>query len=130
LGWDQAAKTLAAAGEPGDLVVFYSGFIETDLFAQNPQPSSLLSYVSWPLIAHLPANDVFMLLCLPLQQNERTDPYIKSLETEASKRDRVWVVGPDKQRDYFNDAMITQFGFHSVPRYLSNNEIKVSLLIR
>jgi len=130
LGWDQAAKTLAAAGQPGDVVVFYAAFIEADRFVQRPQDTYLLSYIGWPLLAHLPPNHGFALLSLPLQQNERTDPYIKSLEIQASKRNRVWVIGPDKQRDYFNDAMITQFGFHPVPSYLSNNEVKVSLLVR
>jgi hypothetical protein len=121
---------LATAGRPGDLVVFYAAFIEADLFAQRPQDTYLLSYVGWPLIAHLPPNHGFILLCLPLQQNDRTDPYIESLEIQASQRSRVWVIGPDKQRDYFNDAMISQFGFRPVSSYLGNNEIKVSLLIR
>jgi hypothetical protein len=130
LGWHQAASTLAVAGQPGDLVVFYSGLIEADLFAQSPQDSYMLSYVGWPLIAHLPPNHRFSLVSLPLLQNDRTDPYIKSLEIQASKHDRVWVIGPDKQRDYFAVEMITQFGFHSANSYLSTNLIKASLLVR
>jgi len=130
LGWDQAARTLAAAGRPGDLVVFYSAFIEADLFAQRPQDTYLLSYVGWPLIAHLPPNHSFTLVSLPLLQNERTDPYIKSLEIRAAKHDRVWVIGPDKQREYFNDKLISQFSFHPVPGHLSDNIIKASLLVR
>ena len=130
LGWDKAARILATAGRPGDLVVFYAAFIEADLFAQRPQDTYLLSYVGWPLLAHLPVNHGFTLLSLPLQQNERTDPYIKSLQIQASMRDRVWVVAPDKQRDYFNDEMIRQYGFHPVPGNLSSNDIKVSLLVR
>jgi len=130
LGWDQAAKKLTAAGQPGDLVVFYSAFIEADLFAQRLQDTYLLSYVGWPLIAHLPPNHSFTLVGLPLLQNERTDPYIKSLEIQAAKHDRVWVIGPDKQRDYFNDKLISQFSFHPVSGYLSDNIIKASLLVR
>jgi mannosyltransferase len=130
LGWDQAARTLVAAGQPSDLVVFYSAFIEADLFAQSPQETFLLSYVGWPLIAHLPPNHGFTLVGLPLRQDERTDPYIKSLEIQAAKHDRVWVIGPDEQRDYFNDGMIRQFGFHPVHSYLSDNIIKASLLVR
>jgi len=130
LGWDQAARTLAVAGQPGDLIVLYAAFIEADLFAQRPQDTYLLSYVGWPLIAHLPPNHGFILLCLPLQQNDRTDPYIKSLEIQAAKHDRVWVIGPDKQRNYFNEEMITGFGFRPVHRYLSDAKIQVTLLVR
>jgi uncharacterized membrane protein len=130
LGWDQAAKILATVGRPGDLVVFYAAFIEADLFAQRPDDKYLLSYVGWPLLAHLPANHGFTLLSLPLQQNDRTDPYIKSLEIQASQRNRVWVIGPDQQRDYFNDEMISKFGFHPIHSYLNDNLIKVALLVR
>jgi hypothetical protein len=130
LGWVQAARTLADAAQPGDLVIFYSAFIEADLFVQRPQDAYLLSYIGWPLIAHLPANYSFTLVSLPFQQNDRTDPYIKSLTIQASKHDRVWVIGPDRQRNYFTDEMISQFGFHPIYRYLSNNEIKLSLLVR
>lgn len=130
LGWVQAAKTLADAAQPGDLVIFYSAFIEADLFVQRSQDAYLLSYVGWPLIAHLPANYSFTLVSLPFLQNDRTDPYIKSLTIQAAKHDRVWVIGPDRQRNYFADEMISQFGFRSVHRYLSNDEIKVSLLVR
>jgi uncharacterized membrane protein len=130
LGWDQAAKTLVAEGQAGGLVIFYSAFIEADLFAQKPTDTYLLAYVGWPLIAHLPPDHGFVLLGLPLQQNDRTDSYIKSLQIEAAKRDRVWVIGPDRQRDYFNHQMISQFGFHSVAVYPSRSDIKVSLLVR
>lgn len=130
LGWDRAAQVLAKAGRPDDFVVIYTGFVEADLFAQTPQEAYLLSYVGWPLIAHLPRNHRFFLVSLPLLQNVRTDSYIKSVETQAAKHDRVWVIGPDKQRNYFNEEMITGFGFRPVHRYLSDAKIQVTLLVR
>jgi mannosyltransferase len=130
LGWGQAASTLAAAGWPGDMVVFYSAYIEADLLAQRPRDDYLLSFVGWPLMAHLPPNHNFNLVSLPFLQNDRTDPYIETLMLRAAKLDRVWVIGPDRQREYFNDKMISQYGFYPVHRYLSNNQIKVSLLLR
>lgn len=130
LGWSEAAKLLAARGHPGDLVIFYSAFIEADLFAAKPQDAYVLSYVGWPIIAHLPSNHGLNLMTLPFLENERTDPYIKSLAIEASKHDRVWVVGPDQQRDYFDDQLRSQYGFHPFHGYLSDNPIKVVLLVR
>ena len=130
LGWREAARTLAANGHPGDLVIFYSAFIEADLFAAGPQGADVLSYIGWPLIAYLPANHGLNLVTLPLLQNERTDPYIESLTREAAKHGRVWVVAPDKQRDYFVDQTISRYGFRSFHGYLSDNTIKVVLLLR
>jgi hypothetical protein len=130
LGWDQAAKILVEAGGPGDLVVIYTGFVEADLFVRKPQDPYMLSYVGWPLIAHLPRNHILSLVSLPLLQNERTNPYIKSLELEAAKHDRVWVIGPDQQREYFNQRMITEFGFTPAHSYSSTHKIKASLLLR
>jgi uncharacterized membrane protein len=129
-GWDQAAKILVEAGGPGDLVVIYTGFVEADLFVRKPQDPYMLSYVGWPLIAHLPRNHILSLVSLPLLQNERTNPYIKSLELEAAKHDRVWVIGPDQQREYFNQRMITEFGFTPAHSYSSTHKIKASLLLR
>jgi hypothetical protein len=130
LGWKQAARTLLAGGRAGDLVIFYSAFIEADLLAENPSDTYLLSYVGWPLIAHLPPKHAFDLLGLPLQQNARTDPYIRWLEVQAAKRGRVWLIGPDRQRSYFSHDLISQFGFQAVTTDLGNSEIKVSLLVR
>ena len=130
LGWADAANTLMAEGRPGDLVIFYSAFIEADLFAGKPNDPYLLSYVGWPLIAHLPPKHSFILASLPFLQDDRTDPYIQSLVTQASKHARVWVIGPDQQREYFDDKLVTQFHFHPSYRYLSNNIVKVVLLGR
>ena len=129
-GWNQAARMLLVAGRPGDLVVFYSGFIEADLFAESPSDTYLLSYVGWPLIAHLPPDHRFELLGLPLQQNARTDPYIDAIEEQAAKHGRVWVIGPDQPRSYFNHALISRFGFQAIATDSGNNDIKVSLLVR
>jgi len=129
LGWDQAARTLVAAGQPGDLVVFHSNFIEANLFAERPKDADLLSYVGWPLIVHLPKNHRFTLASLPFLRNPRTAGYIKSLEIEAAKFERFWVIGPDEERDYFQEEMISQFGFQLVHGYLSEN-VKVTLLAR
>jgi hypothetical protein len=128
LGWDRAAKILTEAGMPGDLVVIYTGFVEANLFARTPQDDYLLSYVGWPLIAHLPRNHDFSLVSLPLLQDSGTDAYIKSVEIEAAKHNRVWVVAPARQSDYFNGEMITEFGFRQIRRYSSNGKIQVTLL--
>ncbi len=130
LGWADAANTLIAEGQTGDLVIFYSAFIEADLFAGKPNDTYLLSYVGWPLIAHLPSKHRFILASMPFLQDDRTDPYIQSLMAQASKRGRVWVIGPDQQREYFDDKLVTQFRFHPSYRYLSNNIVKVVLLVQ
>lgn len=130
LGWADAANTLMAEGRAGDLVIFYSAFIEADLFASRPNDTYLLSYVGWPLIAHLDSKHSFILASLPLLQDNRTDPYIESLVMQASKHARVWVVGPDQQREYFSDKLMAQFRFHPTYRYLSNNIVKVVLLVQ
>jgi 4-amino-4-deoxy-L-arabinose transferase-like glycosyltransferase len=129
LGWDQAARTLVAAGQPGDLVVFHSNFIEANLFAESPKDADLLSYIGWPLIVHLPKNHRFTLASLPFLRNQRTAGYIKSLEIKAAKSERLWVIGPDEERDYFREEMISQFGFQLVQGYSSEN-VKVTLLAR
>ncbi len=129
LGWREAARIVAANGRSGDLVIFYSAFIEADLFAVSPQSAYVLSYVGWPLIAHLPADHRFNLMTLPFLQNERTDPYIQSLTLEASKHDRVWIVAPDQQRDYFIDQMLHRFKFRLFHGYLNDSTIKAVLLL-
>ena len=70
-----------------------------------------------------------MLASLPFLRNQRTAGYIKSLEIEAAKFERFWVIGPDEERDYFQEEMISQFGFQLVHGYLSEN-VKVTLLAR
>ncbi len=133
LGWERAGKTMSALGRPGDQVVFYSVFVEADQFTEKPQDAFLLSYVSWPLVAHLPPNHGLSLISLPHHQNDHTNRYIRSIEQRVATHERVWVIGPDKQREYFNDEMISQFGFHRVdtfPSELSEYTIKVSLLVR
>jgi 4-amino-4-deoxy-L-arabinose transferase-like glycosyltransferase len=130
LGWKQAGRILTDAAAPNDLVVIYTGFVEADLFARTPDDDYLLSYVGWPLIAHLPREYDFSIASLPLLQNERTDAYIKSVELKAAKHDRVWVVAPSKQSDYFNSEMRTEFGFHPIGRYPTGGKIQVTLLGR
>lgn len=127
-GWDEAGRILAANAQPKDAVIFYTGLIEADLFARAPDDPFLLSYVSWPIAAHLPANHGFSLVSLPYHLSEQTEAYLKSVEKRAANHDQVWVIGEDKLVNYFSKKMISEFGFGLVRQYSTNGKIQVASL--
>ena len=109
-------------------MIFYTDLIEADLFARAPEDPFLLSYVSWPIAAHLPANHGFSLVSLPYHLSEQTEAYLKSVETRAANHDQVWIVGEDKLVNYFSKKMITEFSFGLVRQYSTNGKIHIASL--
>jgi 4-amino-4-deoxy-L-arabinose transferase-like glycosyltransferase len=127
-GWSDAARVLALNAHPKDYVVFHTGLVEADRFALKPDDPLLLSYVSWPIVAHLPSNHGLRLLSLPYNLSEQTEDYLKSVEERAGSQDQVWVAAEGKLVSYLNNKMTTDFGFQVIQLYTTKGKIVVALL--
>jgi hypothetical protein len=91
-GWVKAAEFLAKNVGVDDLVLLRTGFIEANLLARsNPDPL-LVSFVRWPLLAHLPSGRLYKIVDLPFRFNDQTRPYINSILRNAAQYHRVWMI--------------------------------------
>lgn len=110
-GWAKAAKLLATFGQSDDLILVRTGFVEGDLLARSDPNPLLVSFVRWPLTAHLPAGDLYKMADLPFHADDQTLPYISSLLSQAAKYRRLWMIDqaatspmiPDLARTLHND---------------------------
>lgn len=93
-GFAQAARHMQQQIRPEDLVLFSSGYAESDLVALNSRPDSELSgYLSYPLSAHVPPALMRQVMLLPFRINQQTRAYLDRLEQAAAAHRRVWVMG-------------------------------------
>ena len=92
-GWNMAAAFLGKHAQDDDLVVYRTGFVEANKLAlPNPDPL-LVSFVSWPLAAHLSSNHTFQMVGLPYGKSIQTAVYISSVFKKATESRRVWIIG-------------------------------------
>jgi uncharacterized membrane protein len=127
--WTGAVRVLAASAQSTDLVVYRTGLVEADLFADSSPKSYLQSYVGWPIIVNLPPDHSYKLVSLPFRLSERTRAYFALIETSANQHNRVWVIGEGELTAFFVKTMISEYSFHSVYRS-SHERVQVTLLKR
>lgn len=111
-GWARAADYLKTYGQTGDLVILGTGFVEANSLAK-PDPVPLtISFISWPLTAHLTPDDRYRVINLSQALNNQTRAYIASVHMEAAKHSRVWVIGMPELTPMFASKLVTVSSFH------------------
>jgi len=119
LSYDQRWQAAAAAvsrATPNDLILLRTGIVEGDFVVESRADRSLLSFLEWPLIAHLPANHSYRILDLPFRRNDATRPYLRELLIEAGKSEHVWLVGTGDMVPDMADTLATTASFHITSR--------------
>ena len=91
--WGRVARAIDESGRAGDAILVQSGFVEGDLLARGPVDPSLVSGLTWPLVANLRARDQYQVIALPYRASAETLPYVEAVSASVRDRPRVWVVG-------------------------------------
>jgi dolichyl-phosphate-mannose-protein mannosyltransferase len=125
--WTGAVRVVAESAKPTDLVVYRTGLVEADLFADSSPRPYLQSYVGWPIIVNLPPERSYQLISLPFRLGDHTREYFALVQTRASQHDRVWVIGEGELTAFFIKTMISGYRFQSVYRS-SHDRVQVTLL--
>jgi hypothetical protein len=127
--WASAVRVLSASAEPTDLIIYRTGLLEADFFAERSHRPYLQSYVGWPIIANLPLGKSYKMISLPFRLGDHTRPYFVSVESLASHQNRVWVVGEGELTEFFVDTMISKYGFYR-GYHAAYEKVQVTLLER
>jgi len=91
--WDTAVGEMLADYREGDRVLLSSGFVEMDAVVSGVARESIREFVTWPLVAHLPADLRLPYTALPYRVNASTRPVLERSLREAFAAERVWVLG-------------------------------------
>ena len=89
-GWTQAARVLEERGQPGDLMLYRSGFVEADSVETGIPDPMLVSFVDWPLQSHLASFGKFHVIHLPYRLTGR---FLSAAIDQIQTHPRIWVVG-------------------------------------
>jgi len=110
-GWDKAANVLAASYLKDDVIALRTGFVEADLMAANNDRRDMVSYLNWPIVAHLDKQRQYKIVILPYRLNETTQTYLNTLREQVSKHPRVWIVGEEKSVNLFRNTLTSKSGY-------------------
>jgi hypothetical protein len=105
-GWNHAAAFIGENASADDLILYRVGSVEANRLAlPNPDPL-LLSFVGWPVAAHLPVNLHSRLVGLPYSASPETATYLTSVRERAIEARRVWIVGSGAVLTRFAEALL------------------------
>jgi 4-amino-4-deoxy-L-arabinose transferase-like glycosyltransferase len=91
--WDTAVGEMLAAYQEGDRVLLSTRFVEMDAVVAGVARESVREFVTWPLVAHLPADVTLPYTPLPYRVSPSTRPVFENTLREAFAAERVWVLG-------------------------------------
>jgi 4-amino-4-deoxy-L-arabinose transferase-like glycosyltransferase len=91
--WDTAVNEMLAAYQEGDRVLLSTRFVEMDTVVAGVARESIREFVTWPLLAHLPADVTLPYTPLPYRVSPSTRPVLERILREAFGAERVWVLG-------------------------------------
>jgi 4-amino-4-deoxy-L-arabinose transferase-like glycosyltransferase len=91
--WDTAAGEMLAAYRDGDRVLLSTRFVEMDAVVAGVAPEYIRDFVTWPLVAHLPADVDLPYTPLPYRLSPSTQLVLERILNEAFTAERVWVLG-------------------------------------
>jgi len=91
--WDTAVGEMLATHREGDRVLLSTRFVEMDAVVTGVAPESIREFVTWPLLAHVPAGVELPFTPLPYRLTPATDLMFERILREAFEAERVWVLG-------------------------------------
>jgi hypothetical protein len=91
--WDTAVGEMLAAHREGDRVLLSTRFVEMDAVVAGVAPDSIREFVTWPLLAHVPADFELPFTPLPYRLTPSTELMFERIVREAFSAQRVWILG-------------------------------------
>jgi len=92
--WSQAVASMEKDLKKEDLVVFWTGFIECDVFAGPDPDPEIVSFVSWPLEANFSRPHDNRMLGLPYNsETPSTQARYRAVVRETTRSRRTWFIG-------------------------------------
>jgi hypothetical protein len=91
--WDRAVAEMLADRREGDAVLLSTRFVEMDAVFAGVAPDSVREFVTWPLLAHVPADVELPFTPLPYRVTPSSEPTLERVAREAFAAERVWVLG-------------------------------------
>jgi uncharacterized membrane protein len=108
--WGEATREMLARWQTGDVVLYRSGYVETDRVLDASADPLLRAFVEWPVRAHLPPDAGAQLAAIPFRETPQTLTYLNGVLAQAASLPRVWILGWGAALDRVVDAARSSAG--------------------